>query len=145
MIFVPQNPYDVKQAREYLEALIKKGDPFEVKRKAPKRTGRQNSYLHVILGFFASEYGCSLEEAKIDFFKRECNREIFEREGVNKQGKSVTYLRSSKDLSTAEMALATDRFRHWSASVAEIYLPAPNEEQFLAYCEKIIEQNQEFV
>ena len=145
MIFIPINPYDVTRAREYLETLIRSGEPFELKRRAPKRTGRQNAYLHVIIGFFASEYGCSLEEAKIDFFKRECNKEIFEREGVNKKGKPVTYLRSSKDLTTSEMATATDRFRHWSSAVAGIYLPAPNEEQFLAYCEKVIEENKEFV
>ena len=145
MIFVPTNPYDVSQARQYLESLIKKGGPFEIKRKAPKRSLHQNNYLHLILGFFASEYGCSAEEAKIDFFKRECNREIFERKGVNKQGREVTYLRSSADLNSAEMSLATDRFRHWSASVAGIYLPAPNEEQFLAYCEKIIEENREYI
>ena len=145
MIFDPHNPFDIPKAKEYLDGLIQKGDPFEMKRKAPKRTNRQNAYLHVILGFFASEYGCSLEEAKLLYFKKECNREIFERMGVNRKGKEVTYYRSTKDLDTREMSLATERFRNWSASVADIYLPSPNEEQFLSYCEKVIEENKEFL
>ena len=145
MIYDPRNPYEVKAAKEYLQKLLSGEDMFEIKRKAPKRSLPQNNYLHLILGFFASEYGCSLEEAKIDFFKRECNREIFEREGVNKKGMRVTYLRSTKDLDTREMSLATERFRNYSSSVAGIYLPAPNEEQFLAYCRKVIEENKEFV
>lgn len=145
MIFDPNNPFDVVKAREYLNSLFGRGALVEIKRKAPRRSNAQNNYLHLILGYFASEYGCSMEEAKIDFFKRECNRELFERDGVNKQGKGVTYLRSSKDLSSAEMSLATERFRNWSSAVANIYLPAPNEEQFLAHCMKMIEENREYI
>ena len=81
-----------------------------------------------------------MEEAKVDFFKRECNREIFERERPNKKGVLKTYLRSTKELDTAEMTTAIERFRNWASCEAEIYLPAPNEEQFLLHCQKIIEQ-----
>ena len=86
-----------------------------------------------------------MEEAKIDFFKRKCNKELFEREVVNKHGKTVPKLRSSKDLDTKEMTQAIERFRNWSASVAGIYLPSPNEEQFLLYCEKMIQENAEWI
>ena len=139
------NPYDAQKAKEYLGKLIGKQCWCEVKELKPKRSNRQNAYLHVILGYFAAMYGCSLEEAKIDFYKRTCNRELFEVEVVNSVGKSVRALRSSSVLDSKEMTLSIERFRNWSSAVAEIYLPSPNEEQFLAYCRQKIEENREFV
>lgn len=130
---------------EYIKKLVSTGATIEVKRKAPNRSLAQNRYLHTILGFFGAEYGMSMEEVKVDIYKRLCNREIFERKTTNKHGREVTYLRSTKDLTTAEMALSVDRFRNWSAAVAGIYLPSPNEESFLAYCEQEIERNREFI
>lgn len=145
MTYNLKNPYEVKELYKSLEHLVEKGVTIELKRKSPLRSLKQNSYLHLILGFFASEYGISLEEAKVDFFKRECNREIFEREVYNKSGKRVGCLRSTAELTTAELTLAIDRFRNYSSAVAGIYLPAPNEEQFLAFCAQEIEKNKEYV
>ena len=101
--------------------------------------------LHLLLGYFASQHGCSLGEAKIDFYKRTCNRDLFERRAVNRQGREVTYLRSSAELTTGEMTLSIDRFRNWSAAVAGIYLPAANEQQMLIYAQQEIERNKEFI
>ena len=145
MIYNLNNPWEVQNLREYLKVLMEKGGLVEVKRKAPQRSLRQNNYLHLILGFFGCEYGLSLDEVKVDIFKRECNRDLFEREATNKQGKTVKYLRSSADLNSSEMTLAIERFRNWSASVAGIYLPSPNEDQFLAYCMQEIEKNKEYI
>lgn len=145
MIYNLSNPWEVQAFREHASRLMKKGGMVELKGKAQKRSLSQNSYLHVILGYFGSEYGLSIDEAKVDFFKRECNRDLFEREATNKKGKTVKYLRSSADLNSAEMTLAIERFRNWSASVAGIYLPSPNEEQFLSYCQQEIERNKDFI
>lgn len=131
--------------KDYLKKLVASGAVVEIKKKSPIRSQAQNRYLHVILGFFGAEYGMSMEEVKVDLYKRTCNREIFERKAVNKHGKEITYLRSTSDLSSAEMSLSVDRFRNWSSAVAGIYLPAPNEEAFLAYCEQEIERNKEFI
>ena len=57
----------------------------------------------------------------------------------------MTYLRSSAELTTAEMSLSIDRFRNWSASVAGIYLPSANEQQMLVYAQQEIERNREFI
>ena len=145
MIFNLSNPYEVQSFKENVTRLIKSGGYVELKRKSPKRSLSQNAYLHVALGYFGCEYGLSLEEVKVDIFKRECNRDLFEREGMNKKGQTVKYLRSSADLTSAEMTLAIERFRNYSASVAGIYIPAPNEAQFLAYCEQQIERNREYI
>lgn len=145
MIFNLESPYDKQRFKDYCNKLYEAGCVVEIKKKNPKRSLSQNSYLHVILSFFASEYGCSLEEVKVDFFKRTCNKEMFERKTVNKSGKEVSYLRSSSELDTGEMTLAIDRFRHWSAAEANIYLPAPHENQMLVYVQQQIEYNREYI
>ena len=70
---------------------------------------------------------------------------MFERTITNRRGKEITYLRSSKELTTSEMTLSVDRFRNWSSSVAGIYLPSPNEEQMLLYARQELERNKEFL
>lgn len=145
MIFDLKNEYQIPQFKEYVNKLLAERAVVEVKKKHPNRTLSQNSYLHLLLGFFASEYGCSLDEAKIDFYKRECNKELFEKKTVNKQGIEVTYLRSSSELSTAEMTLSIERFRNWSVSVTGIYLPSPNDSQYLIFAQQEIERHKEFV
>lgn len=145
MIFNLSNPYDKSKAAEYFRTLMDKEGTIELKACMPRRSKEQNAYLHLLLGYFASQYGCTLEEAKVDFYKRTCNRELFETKVMNKKGKEVTVLRSSATLDSRDMTTSIERFRNWSASVAEIYLPSPNEEQFLAHCRQEMERNKEFV
>ena len=130
-IFNLKNEYDIPKFKAYVNKLFQERAVVEVRKK--------------LLGYFGSEYGCSLEEVKIDYYKRTCNRDLFERKTVNKKGKEVTYLRSSAELTTGEMTLSIDRFRNWSASVAGIYLPAANEQQMLIYAQQEIERNKEFI
>lgn len=145
MIFNLKNPFEQQKFKEYVNKLFKEECVAEVKRKKPLRTLKQNSYLYLLLGFFASEYGCTLDEAKVIYYKRTCNKEIFEVERVNKRGRRIMTLRSSADLDTREMTISIERFRNWSSSEVGIYLPAPNEEDMLIYAQQCIEQNQEFI
>ena len=67
MIFNLKNEYDVPKFKDYVNRLFRERAVVEVRKKLPGRTLAQNSYLHLLLGYFGSEYGCSLDEAKIDF------------------------------------------------------------------------------
>lgn len=145
MIFNLKYPNDVKAAYNYLENLEEHQVRVEITKKSPIRSLAQNRYEHLIMGFFGCEYGLSLDEVKVDIFKRLCNRDIFERERINKKGKSVKYLRSTAELTTAETTLAIERFRNWASMEAGIYLPAPNETQFLEFCQREIERYKEYV
>lgn len=145
MIFDLMNEYQIPKFKEYINKLYEQKAIVEVKKKHPNRTLSQNSYLHLLLGYFAAEYGCSLDEVKIDFYKRECNKELFEKKIINKHGIEITYLRSSAELTTSEMTLSIERFRNWSSSVANIYLPSPNDTQFLIHAQQEIERSKEFV
>ena len=145
MIFNLNNPYEIDKFKEYVNKLYAQRAIVEVKKKLPNRSLAQNSYLHLILSWFACETGYSLEEVKLDYFKKTCNRDLFVRKKINKKGNEVTYVRSSSDLDTLEMTTAIDRFRNYASAQAGIYLPSPNESQFLTYIEQEIERNKEFI
>lgn len=145
MIFNLNNPYEVDRYKEYVNKLFQQRAVVEVKKRLPNRSLAQNSYLHLLLSFFACETGYSLEEVKLDYFKKTCNRDLFERKKINKQGKEITYIRSSSELTTGEMTIAIEKFRNYSVAQAGVYLPSPNEHQFLIYAEQEIQRNQEFI
>lgn len=69
MLFDLKNEYQIPKFKEYVNKLFSERAVVEVKKKLPNRTLAQNSYLHLLLGYFGSEYGCSLDEAKIDFIR----------------------------------------------------------------------------
>lgn len=145
MIFNTKNPYEQEGIREYVEKLIESGSIVEIKKKSPKRSLSQNSYLHLLISYFACETGYSSDEVKFDCFKKECNYEIFKEIVVNKKGQEITRMRSSSELSTAEMTTAIERFRNFAMAKAGVYLPSPNEDQFLIYIQQEIERNKEFI
>lgn len=145
MIYNLNNEWEIPRFKEYVNKLFKDRAIVEVKKRLPNRTLAQNSYLHLLLSYFACELGYSLEEVKLDYFKKTCNRDLFERKKINKQGKEITYMRSSSELTTGEMTTAIERFRNYSQAQADIYLPAANESQFLIHVEQEIQRNKEFI
>lgn len=145
MIYNLSNPYEREKLIAWVERMIEKGEVIEAKRKDVSRTIKQNSYLHLIISYFATQYGCGADEAKIDFYKRRCNRDLFERWRRNRRGDPVPCLRSSADLTKEEMTLSIDRFRNWSSSVAGIYLPSPEDGEMMIYMMQEVERNKEFL
>lgn len=145
MIYNLSNPYDVERFKGWADKMIAERKVVEAKRKDENRTIKQNSYLHLIISYFATQYGCGADEAKIDFYKRRCNRDLFERWRRNRRGDPVPYLRSSADLTKEEMTLSIDRFRNWSSSVAGIYLPSPEDGEMMIYMMQEVERNKGFL
>ena len=133
MVYNLSSPLDVQNAKTRLEHLVKRGCIVELTEKKPKRSLNQNSYLHLILGYFASQTGNTLEWVKQQYYKRLCNPDIFIGEKQDPHLGKVRFVRSSADIRTDEMSLSIDRFRNWAASEAGIYLPdADNGEELLA-------------
>lgn len=145
MIFDLKNPFEKDRFKDYVLKLYQQKAVVEVKKKLPNRTLSQNRYFYLLLGWFASETGYSVDEVKIDIFKRLCNKDLFIRKKTNKKGNEISYLRSSAELTTGEMTTAIERFRNYSSAQAGIYLPSPNENDFLLYIEKEIERNKDFI
>ena len=145
MIYNLNNPHEHEGFKNYVNKLYTERAVVEIKKKSHNRSLSQNSYLHLLLSYFACEYGCSLEEAKLDFFKRECNRDLFEIKLLNKVGREITTIKSTKELTTSEMATAIDRFRNWASAVLAIYLPSANEKDFLIHVQQEIQKNKLFI
>lgn len=145
MIYNLTNEYEVPKFKEKVAKLLSEGATVELKKVYPKRSLAQNNYLHLLLGYFGSEYGLSIEEVKLDIFKRTCNPDLFKRTHSNKKGVRVQFLRSTAELSSAEMTTAIERFRNWSSAVAGIYLPSANEQEFLTHVKQVIEENKEYI
>ena len=111
-------------------ALYHKGGIVELTDRS-RRTQAQNRYLHLILGWFAVEYGETVQYVKEEYFKRLVNVDLFVTRRHDRWLGDVTVLRSTRELTTAEMSTAVDRFRDWSSREAGIYLPEANEEEML--------------
>lgn len=140
-----KNVYDRKKFKEACNQMVLKNEYVELKKKNTQRSLAQNSYLHCLLGYFASEFGYTLEEVKFDIFKKICNRDIFERKRLNRRGQVVTYIRSSTELDKAEMTTAIERFRNYSSAQCGLYLPTPHEGEMLFFAQQQTEQYKEFV
>lgn len=144
MIFNLNNEVDRARYKDYCNGLYSDAQKtkyafiVEVKKKHRPRSIAQNSYLHVCLSYFASEFGYNLEEVKYNIFKKIVNQDIFSKQRVNKRGLVVTYWRSTADLDTKELTDAIERFRNYSAMVAGLYIPEPNEEDALLEAQKQI-------
>ena len=144
MLYDLTNPMDRDRFKRRCNALFKKQGIVELSEKVI-RTNQQNKYLHLIIGYLAIETGHDLEYAKEVFYKRTANKDLFVREKDDEILGRVEYLRSSALLSKDEFSLSIDRLRDWSSQVAGIYLPAPDEEQFLASIEVELSRQQRWI
>lgn len=145
MIYDLSNSYELEHFKSNVKKYIDNGYTVTLSRKFPQRTIKQNKYLYLLFGYFAAESGYSIDEVKMDYFKKKCNPDLFYREHENRKGHTIKYLRSTAELDVGEMTLAIDRFRSWSAHEAGIYLPSTEDAEFLLHCEKEVERNQEFL
>lgn len=140
-----KNPYDVEKFKEKANQMVREKAYVELKNKLTQRTLAQNSYLHVLLGYFGSEFGMTLEQVKYDIFKKICNKDIFIRRRKNKRGFEVEYVRSTTELDKGEMTTAIERFRNYSSAECGLYLPAPHEGEMLFYAEQQMEAMKDYL
>ena len=133
MIYDLSLQIDRQRAEKRFVQLMGEAVKIELKKKV-KRSLNQNSYLHVIIGFFALETGYTRVEAKQIY--KECTPQVYEYKKDDKK-----FIRSSAELSTSEMSITINRFRDYSSSEAGVYLPSADEKQFLEECEREIQRN----
>lgn len=142
MIYKTTNLHHRQRAIERFKSLLDKKATIELIEKKPKRTIKQNRYLHLILGWFAYEYGESIEYVKQVFFKQIVNPKIFKTEFVNKKtGEVRDDYRSTASLDTRELTIAIEKFRDYSSLEAGIYLPSPDEKEFIEFAEIELKNN----
>jgi len=140
--------YDLKKESDKAdvryEHLKKKGAVVELTEKT-NRSLNQNSYLHLLFGIFAIEYGCSIRFVKDRFFKETVNPDLFVTKRRDKILGDVTELRSSADLSVEEMTTAIDRFKIWSSQTAGIFLPDSFTKEERYELERLMDRNKRYL
>lgn len=144
MIYDLSNPYDEEKFIKAVDKLKEKGAVVELKERKLK-TRAQNNYLHLILAKFALETGYTIDEIKYKYFKNEVNRDIFIRTKINPRGKEIQYTRSTSELTKEETTTAIERFRNWSASYANIYLPSADEHRLLMFVEAELQRQRQYL
>lgn len=121
------------EAFEYLTKLSASDSLVEILKVSPRRSLKQNAYLHLLCGAFGDHFGYSLEEAKMVY--KEINKNIY-----YYKKKERVFVRSSADLTIDEMKESIDRFRQKSAEQG-CDLPLATDADWLRSIENKIEQN----
>lgn len=145
MVYDTSNPLDKANFLLRANKLAESGKIVELTEKKPRRSLPQNKYLHVILAYFGTQTGNTLEWVKQQYYKKLVNPDLFIREKEDKYLGMIKVLRSSADLDTAEMSLSIERFRNWAAQEAGIYIPSADEAILIQQMEIEIERNKEFL
>ena len=112
-----------------VDNLLERGVVVELTEKSIRTKG-QNNDLHLLIGVVAMETGNTLDYCKEWYFKRLCNKDLFVTTKADKFAGQVEVIRSSADLTSAEMSTAIDRFKRWGADNG-IYMPSPGDESLL--------------
>ena len=144
-LYDTSNPLDKANFLLRAKKLAESGKIVELTEKKPKRSLPQNKYLHVLLAYFGTQTGNTLEWVKQQYYKKLVNPDLFIREKEDKYLGRIKVLRSSADLDTAEMSLSIERFRNWAAQEAGIYIPSADEAILIQQMEIEIERNKEFL
>lgn len=111
-----------------------------------QRTLSQSAYCHVIIAYFALQFGYSSQEVKDFYFKETVNPDIFVRTRQDKiLGIERKYLRSTADISKEEMSVAIDRFLSWASSTAGIYIPSAEEHKAVVRMQYEVERAKRYM
>lgn len=145
MIYDTSNLLDKANFLIRAKKLAESGKIVELTEKKPRRSLPQNKYLHVILAYFGTQTGNTLEWVKQQYYKKLVNPDLFIREKEDKYLGKIKVLRSSADLDTSEFSLSIERFRNWAVQEAGIYIPSADEAILIQQMEIEIERNKEFL
>lgn len=135
-----QSPNDRERFATKAKEFAELGVYVELRRVRKARSLSQNAYMHLLIRYFASEFGYTEEQVKQDIFKRTCNAELFEEDVVNRRGCTVRRIRSSASLNSAEMTTAIERFRNYSSAECGLYLPTPDEREHIAVAMRQVDE-----
>lgn len=145
MVYDTSNPLDKANFLLRVKKLADSGKVIELTEKKPRRSLPQNKYLHVLLAYFGTQTGNTLEWVKQQYYKKLVNPDLFIREKEDKYLGKIKVLRSSADLDTSEFSLSVERFRNWASQEAGVYLPSADEYIIIQQMEIEIERNKEYL
>lgn len=109
------------------------------------RSMNQNAYLHLAISYFALQLGYTAQEVKDEYFKRECNPDLFVRTRYDELlGRNRQYLLSTRSLTKEETATAIDRFLHFAAQHG-VYIAPSDEYISLLRMQQDVQRNKKYL
>lgn len=133
------DPLDYLAALDFINQAKEHGFDIDLKRYSQKRSSQQNRYYHFICSYFAHKYGCTNYEAENVYMKQIAAKRVFESMIIDKDGREITYYRSSADLDKSEMSYAISNFLAFAES-NNIPIPYENDDRSIRICEREIEK-----
>jgi hypothetical protein len=128
---------ELKAARNRVSYLARKGQRVRITKVVEGRSLAQNSYLHLIIAAYATQWGYTIDEAKT-FYKRVVNRDIY---AYEKNGE--WFLRSSKELNKEEMSNSIENFLEHAKDTGHP-LPLATDKEWLLQIENEIERSKRY-
>ena len=136
---------EVDRLKQWLLDQVKKCNLVECKAKK-QGTLSQNNYFHLIVSYFALQYGETMEYIKVEFVKKHICKEIFKTERANrKTGELRPALRSWADLDKEERTIVINKFIDYAAKEANIRLPQPEDLAYLKEVRVEVERNKQYL
>lgn len=146
MIYNPRKEVDITRAIEKIKYFIQKGQTFELKRINQSKSLNQNNYFHAIVGWFSFEYGETPDYVKQEIIKKIVCPEVFKTEYVNKEtGEIRTDWKSFAVISKQQTTYVIEKFRDYSSKHAGIYLPTPEEKDFIQEIQVQLKNNERYL
>lgn len=144
MLYYTSNLLEKEQFLLRARKLADGGKIVEMTEKKPQRTLKQNAYLWLILGYWATQTGYTKDEAEAIY--KEVNSDIYY---TPKEvgGRDIVYIKHTYELDTAEMTHTIEKFRNWSAmnDAYPVYIPAPDEVELVHYMEIEVQRMRDFI
>ncbi|WP_445453128.1 hypothetical protein [Flavobacterium sp. 25HG05S-40] len=110
------------------------------------KSSNQNRYFHLIVGWFAWEYGEDFEYVKQEIIKRIVCPEVFRTERTNERtGEIREDWKSFANIDKDQTTYVIDKFRDYSAKHAGIYLPEPKDLVALQEIEIQLKNNERYL
>lgn len=124
MIYNLAIEFDRERFKKRVNALFVKKGMVELQ-DVSRRTYKQNSYLHLIISYFASQIGEKADVVKQVIYKQIVNKELFVRYRDN-----IPYLRSIRDLTSDEINTSIARFKTY-CSENGVYIADEREDEYI--------------
>lgn len=144
MLYDLHNPLDAGKFKLRCGKLLQKPCVVELTEKRP-RSLAQNSYMHVVIAYFGAVTGNETEYVKTQYFKLHCNPDLFVTEKDDPFRGRIRVLRSTRELTMEQTALAITRFIGWAGREAGVYIPSADDHRAVLQMEIEIERNKQYL
>ena len=131
----------IKAFMRYAQKLINKGAALVELKEGRGGQTSSSAYLHILIAYFAEQYGCSVTTARETIFKLSANPAVFVRYATCRDGQTVLDPLAIKDIPEDTLNECIDRFKTY-ARAKGIYLPDKEDRRFMDWAANYAEEHE---